>query len=119
MLVCCDIHVFISIAAIICLDMAYEQRFLTESERQKLQAVASRVEENLQVDEVIVHLFSRGVITHRKRAELEEVPRTSYEKSRMVFDHVFTSSYDKVMIFRDVLNETNQQHIARLIDLDS
>lgn len=95
----------------------YDRRFLTDQERQQLRGLAAQFENNLDADEVLVHLFARGVISHRKRAEIE-AERTSYDKSRAIFDHIYSSPYDKVMIFRDILNETGQEHLAELIDFD-
>ena len=94
----------------------YVQRLLTPEERLTLQKHAATFEENLDPDEVIIHMFSQNVIGHRKKAELEaEV--VSYKKSSMIFDYIFTSSYDKVMKFRDILNDTNQTHLAELITI--
>lgn len=82
----------------------------------QLQSQAQKFEKNLRdFDDVIGSLITNNVISFDEMDKIKAI-ETKDEKNAKLYQLICNSDYNRLMIFRDILNNTRNEVLAKTID---
>ena len=88
---------------------------MDEVHRDAIRHSTTALVKDMEVSEVVDHLFQNGIVNDYKRGQIM-AKTTRHEKVRTLLDQLTRSSDHAFDVFLQALNDTNQEHLARAVE---